>query len=99
VYAGEGGRGVPLLAVLKYVQVAKRLMHPHSSISHNMELVELESAAGWETDEDLIEDLVHSIAGGITNRFSSFAIAVKLMRAKKRGENRKRQRVIVEFFD
>jgi hypothetical protein len=94
-----GGRGVPLLAVLKYVQVAKRLMHPHSSIPHNMELVELESAAGWETDEDLIEDLVHPIAGGITNRLSSFAIAVKLMRAKEREENRKKQRVIVEFFD
>jgi hypothetical protein len=94
-----GGCRVRLLAALKYLQLAKQHIHPHLSIPHNMELVELESAADWEMDEDLIEDLVHPIAGGITNLPSPLGVAVKLMRAKERETNKKKQRVIVEFFD
>jgi hypothetical protein len=94
-----GGCRAPLLAALKYIQLAKRAIHPHWSIPHNMELVQLGSKAGWETEEGFIEDVVHPIAGGITNLLSPLAIAVKLMRAKERETNKKKQRVIVEVFD
>jgi hypothetical protein len=93
------GDAVPLLAALKYIKTTKRLIHPTLSILHNMELVELENPAGWETEEDLIEDLVHPIAGGIISLLSPLAIAVKLMRAKKREKYRKNQRLIVECWN